>query len=218
MAQPSQGIPTEAGSPGSQAVVPRWEWRFIGRSLPVDRARLHVTRGDAPTSRETYLLSALTPHNIKVRNAMLEIKRLEEHAADGVELWRPTARSAFPLESAAGVELWEAWGIATPAQVTAVTSLADLVRDVVSRHPALRRVDLVKRRNRLTLAGCNGEIVELEIMGEHWVSVAFEDADPALVRAAVAASGLNSQDNQNYPAALKRIVGLPVPVPAVEGV
>lgn len=212
--------PRPSGGPGPLGdIVPRWEWRCIGRSLPFDPARLSVAPGDAKMSSETYLLSTLTPHNVKVRNAMLEIKRLQERAADGLEQWRPTARAAFPLDAATLVELWDAWGIAAPADHTVFASLADLVRDVVSPHPTLRRVDLVKRRTRVSLAGCNGELVELDIAGERWVGAAFEDADPALVRGAVAALGLDVRTNLSYPAALKRIVGLPVLVaPEKEGV
>lgn len=208
---PAQGAAGPAG-----AVVPRWEWRRIERALPFDPALLRVASGDTKVSSETYLLSTLTPHNIKVRGALLEIKRLQERAMDGLEQWRPTARSAFPLDAATLVELWRAWGIQAPATLLAVASLADLVRDLVSTHPALRSVDLVKRRDRLSLAGCQGELVELEVSGERWVSVAFEDADPALVRAAVAAVGMDMRTNLNYPAALKRIVGLPAFVTETE--
>lgn len=209
----AQGAAGPAG-----AVVPRWEWRRIERALPFDPALLRVDSGDAKVSSETYLLSTLTPHNIKVRGAMLEIKRLQKRTVDGLEQWRPSARSAFPLDAATLVELWDAWGVQAPATRSAVVSLADLVRELVSTHPALRSVDLVKRRDRLTLAGCHGELVELDISGERWVSVAFEDADPALVRAAVAAIGMDVRTNLNYPAALKRIVGLPAFVTVEEGV
>lgn len=216
IASPHASAQGASGSLG--AIIPRWEWRRIDRTLPLDPARLLIAPGDVKASGETYLLSTLTPHNIKVRADLLEIKRLQERAADGLERWRPTARSAFPLDAATLAELWDAWGIAAPVHLTVVGSLADLARDVVSSHAALRRVDLVKHRRRISLAGCNGELVELDIEGVRWVSVAFEDADPALVRAAVAASGLDPQTNLNYPAALKRIVGLPVVVTEAEGV
>jgi hypothetical protein len=200
-------------------VVPRWEWRLIARSLPFDRARLSFAPGPPKVSSETYLLSSRSPHNIKVRGGVLEIKRLQQRATDGLEQWRPTARSTFPLDADTRVELWDAWAIAAPPGLTAVPSLPDLVREVVSPHPELRQVDLVKHRTRLSLAGCNGELVELEIAGERWISVAFEDADPALVRAAAASLGIDVRTNLNYPAALKRIVGLPpLEAPEKEGV
>jgi len=204
------GVVDRSGGP-VRPLVPRWEWRSIARALPLDRARLTIAPGAAVTSTETYLLSTLTPHNIKVRNAMLEIKRLQQRAPDGLEQWRPTARSAFPLEAAALRELCDAWGIA-PTSVPVAPSLDALLRDSVAPHPALRRVDLVKRRQRLSLGGCGGELVELEIEGGRWVSVAFEDADAEAVRAAVAAAGLDVRANLSYPAALKRILGLPIAV------
>jgi hypothetical protein len=192
-------------------VVPRWEWRSIARTLPLDRDRLTIAPGAAMASAETYLLSTLTPHNIKVRNALLEIKRLHQRAPDGLEQWRPTARSAFPLEAAALQELCEAWGLPS-ASIPAAPSLAALLRANVTPHPALHRIDLVKRRQRVSFAGCGGELVELEIAGERWVSVAFEDADAGAVRAAVIAAGCDAHDNLSYPAALKHILGLPTAV------
>lgn len=203
-----------APAPSSSGpVVPRWEWRSIAKTLPLDRARLTIAPGAAAASAETYLLSTLTPHNIKVRNAMLEIKRLHQRAPDGLEQWRPTARSAFPLEAAALRELCDAWGL-PPTSVPAAPSLAALLRESVTPHPALHRIDLVKRRQRLSFAGCGGELVELEIEGERWVSVAFEDADAEAVRAAVTAAGCDVRANLSYPAALKSILGLPTAVRA----
>lgn len=190
-------------------VVPRWEWRLIARSLPIDRSTLALDPGTPMSSEEIYLLSAHTPHNVKIRKQLLEIKWRERRAADGLELWRPTARSPFPLDDAAQRALWSAWGI-PPQAVGATESLDALQRIIVAAPSTLRRVDLVKRRTRLSLAGCAGELVELEIGPEHRVSLAFEDADPRAVRAAVTAAGLEGYPNLNYPAALKEIVGLPI--------
>ena len=221
----SAQLPPPSGSPAAHhgptgvpaPVVPRWEWRLIVRSLPIDPARLALDP-EASTGRETYLLSALTPHNVKIRQQLLEIKWLERRAADGLELWRPTARSPFPLDDAARNALWNAWGIA-PQPTGATESLDALLRDVVGKNDALRRVDLVKRRTRLSLAGCAGELVELEIGPERRVSIAFEDADPRAVRAAVTAARLEGYPNLSYPAALKEIVGLPsISIAASEGV
>jgi hypothetical protein len=204
-------------STGPLPVVSRWEWRLIARALPIDPARLTL-EAEAISSRETYLLSAHTPHNVKIRKQVLEIKQFERRAADGLELWRPTARSAFPLDRATRTALWSAWGI--PPQPTGSTDTLDaLVREVVTPQYALRRVDLMKRRRRLTLVGCAGELVELEIGAERRKSIAFEDAHPNVVRAAVTAAGLAGQPNLNYPAALKDIVGLPIiSIAASEGV
>lgn len=210
----SQTKPSTGPAP---PVVPRWEWRLIARSLPIDPGRLGREAAAPTASTETYLLSAHTPHNVKIRKQLLEIKWLERRAADGLELWRPTAHSPFPLDDAARNALWSAWEIA-PQPTGATESLDALLRDVVTRHDALRRVDLVKRRTRLSLVGCAGELVELEIGPERRVSIAFEDTDPRTVRAALTAAGLEGYPNLNYPAALKDIVGLPITTAASEGV
>ncbi len=207
--------PTESDAPFHDptgvpvAVVPRWEWRAIARSLPIDVARLALEPGTPTAGSETYLLSALTPHNVKVRKQVLEIKSLERRTTDGLELWRPTAQSPFPLDDRARTALWNAWGI-SPQPAGATVSLDVLLQEVVAKHDLLRRVDLIKHRTRLSLAGCAGELVDLEIGAERRVSLAFEDADPRAVRAALTAAGLEGFPNLNYPAALKEIVGLPI--------
>ena len=194
---------------GPLPVVPRWEWRLIASSLPIDPARRGIETEEATPSSETYLLSAHAPHNVKIRKRLLEIKQLLRRSADGLELWRPTVHSAFPLDAAARAALWSAFGI-RPQPAVATDTLDAFLRDLVASQPALRRVDLIKRRSRFSLAGCAGELVELEIGPARLVSIAFEDADPSVVRAAVTAAALEGYPSLNYPAALKNIVGLPI--------
>lgn len=208
MIDTSQHKPSAGRAP---PVVPRWEWRLIARSLPIDPGRLGLEAAVPTASAETYLLSSRTPHNVKIRKQVLEIKRLERQGADGLELWRPTAQSTFPLDAATRAALWNAWGI-PPQPASATETLDRLLLDIVTPRHALWRVDLMKRRTRLSLAACAGELVELEIGAERRVSIAFEDADPSVVTAAVKAAGLAGQPNLNYPAALKEILGLPAAV------
>ena len=73
--------------------------------------------------------------------------------------------------------------------------------------PALTAVQVEKRRSRMTVDECSGELVSLTIDGQVWESIAFEDVDPFRVWKAVRAIGLENAENTSYPAALKRITG-----------
>jgi exopolyphosphatase/guanosine-5'-triphosphate,3'-diphosphate pyrophosphatase len=165
---------------------------------------------------ETYLLSALSPHNVKVRGNALEVKRREAVDPLGLECWRPTLRATFPLAGGALAELWDAWGIPAPSPLRTTYGFGEFVREIVAPDPALRRVDVIKRRTRLVVDGCPGEHVTLLVRDAHWESLAFEHEDPALVIGVLRRLGLDPAANTSYPAAFKRIVGLPTlpPVPS----
>ena len=213
--------PRSVGRPDGRPVapvVPRWEYRWMDRTLPVDPARAERWRA-APVSvtGETYLVSFRTPHNAKIRGGELDLKRLERISEDGIERWTPVLKTTFPLDAAAFREVCGAWGVPVPGPDRAPRTLADLSR-FVDAQPDLRRVELVKRRRRVERMPCPGEFVEIAVADRHWVSLAFESEDPELVRAVLVQLGLDPRQNLNYPAALRRLFLRPRPqVQAAEG-
>ena len=70
---------------------PRWEWRTFDASLNAIEGRVagaleHV----APhTSAEIYLLRLGGPQNAKIRDGILDVKRLQQVDVIGLELWEP---------------------------------------------------------------------------------------------------------------------------------
>jgi len=204
------GVASDGSATADDRVVPRWEWRAFERSFVVPPSGADAERFDAPVERdETYLLSLLSPHNVKIRDGRVDIKRLERTEANGLELWRPVLKGAFPIETGALAAACEAWGIPGPAGDTPAHSLAELLQNVVVPHRQLRIVTLTKRRLPITVAGCRGERAHITVGGHHWNTVTFEDADPARVLAALAELKLDPTANENFPRALKRILGLP---------
>lgn len=190
-------------------VVPRWEWRSFARTFATPR-----TAGAAPAApevedEETYLVSLLTPHSVKIRGDRLLVKRLERTDTSGLELWRPVLGAEFPIGPESLAVACHAWGIEPPARGTPAHSLADLVRHVVVPHRQLRLVSLVKRRVPFAVAGCHGERAQITIGRHQWNTVSFEDTDPARIRAALREMGLDPSANESYPRALKRILGMP---------
>jgi hypothetical protein len=165
-------------------------------------------RDDIGFSRESYVLSLASPHNVKIRNGRLEIKHLVATDATGLELWHPVLSSDFPLDRIAIQSVWAAWRLPLPLVTASRYTHAAFLQEIRNTGAALSRVDVEKRRTRLTIATCEGEHVSLAILGHEWESIAFENVDPLTVWNAVEEIGLRNAEITNYPAALKRLAGL----------
>ena len=191
------------------AAPARWEWRWIGHQTPVPVSRLGDAWSDPPArTAEAYLVSAGSPHNVKVREGLIEVKRLRRVSGDGLEQWSPTVRAGFPLLPADWVEVLDALGLPSNGADAPPDTLDGLLESLPPG-ASVRRVEVVKRRSRLMLAGCPGEWVRLDIEGRRMVSLAFEHEQADTVREALGALQLDPHDNLNYPAAIKRLIGMP---------
>ncbi len=51
-------------------------------------------------SDEIYLLSSISDATVKVRDGLMEVKKLIDTDARGFEQWRPVMKAAFPLAAA----------------------------------------------------------------------------------------------------------------------
>ena len=51
---------------------------------------------EVQNSEEIYLVSAATDANVKIRDQLLDIKRLERVDEHGLEQWRPELKAAVP--------------------------------------------------------------------------------------------------------------------------
>jgi hypothetical protein len=187
-----------------------WEWRVFARNQIACNDALLLRDGDPePPETETYLLSADSPHSVKVRSRHVEVSELAATSETGLALWRPTLRAAFPLRWAELDRIFLALALREFAPTTPVTCLDDLERRVMAGRPSLRSVTVTQRRTRVTSLACVGELVDLTIAGERWQSIAFEHPDPEQIRLAIASLELGHLRPMNYPAALKRIIGWP---------
>jgi hypothetical protein len=181
-----------------------------------DHARFRALRAliaaePDPAREETYIVSERSPHNVKVRNNRLEIKRLIRGSRDGLQLWTPVLSATFPLADSDLRAVARALKVKIPpyeVRAQALFSPHDLERHFVFANQALRAVTITKQRTRLLLDHCHGELVEVVIRNEEWTSVAFEDQDAAVVRRAIEHLALNTFTNTSYPAALKSLIPL----------
>ena len=98
-------------------IRPRWEWRSFGRRFGEAEARLaKLTPGGVQESDEIYLLSG-AGDNVKVRDALMDIKVLREVNADGLEQWTPVMKAGFPLPAAEVAKVLESLHLPVPPAV-----------------------------------------------------------------------------------------------------
>ncbi len=185
-------------------IVPRWEWRTFGDDFgDADRRFDAATPEREQESDELYLLSAQSDASVKVREGLMDVKRLE-HADDaGLEQWRPVLKASFPLGADELGTVMDALGTEAPSGRSAAN-----VDELVRLDPGLLAVEVHKRRQHFTVGGCMAE--RSTVRTEHGATrtIAVESEDPGRVLAAVRELGLATRPNVNMARGLKALVGL----------
>jgi len=190
-------------------IVPRWEWRTFGESFGDAESRLRAGSGpEIEVSDELYVLSLESAASVKVRGGSMDVKRLEAVSEDGLERWRPVLKAVFPLSAADAGAVLDTLGVAASALARDEYTLDELLDEVVRPDPALHAIDVHKRRERFTFAGCMAELSQFRTEAGARRTIAIESEDPARVLAAVSELGLKSRTNVNVPRALKALVGI----------
>ncbi len=192
------------------AIVPRWEWRAFGERFGAAEERFVALSPESATeSDELYLLSGADDGDtVKVRAELMDVKRLVEVNADGLEQWVPVLKAAFPLSPDDVGTVCEALRVPSPALTRQQTSLDELLAELGASDGGLRPVQVHKRRLRTTIDGCLAELAEVLADGVPTRTIALESEDPELVIATVRALGLDGRRNVSYPRGLRALLGL----------
>jgi len=197
-------------------VTARWEWRTFSTlpfptivstgSLEASMVRALHERDSSP-SRELYFVSERAPHNVKIRESRLQVKRLISVNRTGLQQWRPILDTTFPIGGVRLRAFYTALGIVRTSLPGRYYDQLDLIESALLCDPTLRTVDLIKHRRPIQLRDCTGEHVTLTIAGRQWYSLAFEHDDPTRLRIILQRLGLTSLPNTSYPAFLTRATG-----------
>jgi exopolyphosphatase/guanosine-5'-triphosphate,3'-diphosphate pyrophosphatase len=189
------------------AVVPRWEWRTFGGELgEAERQLTAIGHGRVQESDEVYLLSTNSDASVKLRDELVDVKRLERVDGDGLELWNPIMKESFPLTAAA---------VAVVLTTLGVTGL-DLNRPTYTReefagdfegNPDLLAVEVHKRRTHYAVDECMVELTGLDTRRGSVRTIAIESPDPALVVATIRRLGLAGRRNVSMAQGLKTLFG-----------
>jgi exopolyphosphatase/guanosine-5'-triphosphate,3'-diphosphate pyrophosphatase len=189
-----------------QAVIPRWEWRTFGSQFPKVESELASLQGTVKTSTETYLLCRTADVNVKIRGGELDVKRLHQ-VKDGLELWSPVLKAAFPLPASTVREIFDAWQLTPPLLERPAYSREQLLSEVVAAEPAVSPVDISKDRRQVQLDGCSVEHSAVSVGAQRVWTVAVESESPERIAPLVRRLGLSGLGNENYVAALFRLSG-----------
>ncbi len=134
-------------------LVPRWEWRSFAPDFGEAGRVLAAEATVVVDSDEVYLLSVAEDALVKLRDGLLDIKRLQQVDEDGLEQWVPTLKAPILL---------------APSDFDEVTTALGVVR-----------VDVHKTRHRSTIDGCMAELTDVRVGGSSIRSMAIESEDPA---------------------------------------
>ena len=187
-------------------ITPRWEWRSFGRRFGEAEALLAgLTPSGVQESDEIYLLSG-AGENVKVRDALMDIKVLREVNADGLEQWTPVMKAAFPLPAAEAAKVLESLRLPVPAMSRAAFTFDEFLEQFAAPGGAIRAVKVHKRRTRYTVGGCMAELSEVVADGRATRTIAVESEDAAAVIRAVRELGLAGYRNTSYPRGLAALV------------
>jgi exopolyphosphatase/guanosine-5'-triphosphate,3'-diphosphate pyrophosphatase len=187
-------------------IVPRWEWRWFGHRFGPAESRLAALAPSAvQQSSETYLLSG-DGDNVKVRDALMDIKVLREVNQDGLEQWTPVMKAGFPLPADEVTKVFAALRLDPPPLRRASYDLAQFIDELAVPSGRIRAISVQKRRVRYTVGGCMAELSEVVADGKPTRTIAVESEDAAAVIAAVRSLGLGGYVNTSYPRGLATLV------------
>lgn len=186
-------------------VVPRWEWRTFGAEFPSAEQALSGIPVRVQESAETYLLCESDAINTKIRGGILDIKQLHEQR-DGLELWSPVLKLAFPVAADALAPLWTFWQVAGPSCERSEYSETAFLTDLVPRVPGIVVVPVSKTRRQAVVDDCTVELSTVHVQDRSVLTVAVESEAPERITSLVRALGLSGEANVNYVVGLKRLM------------
>jgi exopolyphosphatase/guanosine-5'-triphosphate,3'-diphosphate pyrophosphatase len=188
-------------------IVPRWEWRTFGEAFGAAEEMLaRAGPGRVQESEETYLLSEESDASVKVRDGLMDVKRLETVDGSGLEQWRPVLKAPFPLSAPDVAKVLDALGVPGPDVARDSYTLEQLLDEFVRADRSLADVVVHKRRVHYEISGCMAELSRVQARGRSARTIAVEAEDPALVAAAVRELQLDDRPNVCLARGLKTLV------------
>ena len=198
-----------ASKMSASKIVLRWEWRCFAPSLAtIAQAVAIPSDAAARESDEIYVLDPRGTENAKIRDGVLDIKRLRQIDADGLELWEPVLKARFPLSRSDLAAASAVWSLPLETLPCETYTVEQFIDGLNSLRADLRVVRVHKSRRAFTFSGCMAELVRLDVESRTLESFSLEHEDPRRILAALLALGLDGHANTNYSLGLRRALGL----------
>ncbi len=189
-------------------IIPRWEWRCFAPSLATIAQAVAIPSDAASReSDEIYVLGPRGTENAKIRDGVLDIKRLRQIDANGLELWEPVFKARFPLSRSDLIAASAVWALPLETLPRKTYTIEQFIEEVISLRADLHVVRVHKLRRAFTFAGCIAELVCLAVESRTLESFSLEHEDPTRVLAALLTLGLDGHANTNYSLGLSRALG-----------
>jgi exopolyphosphatase/guanosine-5'-triphosphate,3'-diphosphate pyrophosphatase len=184
----------------------RWEWRTFGEDFGAADAHFATLAPErVETSDELYLLSPATDASAKLRDGLVDAKRMLNTGDGGLEQWTPVFKLAFPLSAADVAAVLGLLRVGSAAPASGADTPAAL-RALADTHSDLLAVAVHKHRRRFTLGGCMAEVTKLSTDAGDIRSIAVESTDASAVTAVVRELGLQERPVVSVPSGLKNLV------------
>ncbi|ARN83206.1 hypothetical protein [Methylocystis bryophila] len=197
---------TDSANVQREGPPPRWEWRCFAASLAELEAKIGASaQVSSRHSEELYLANARSPHNAKIRDGLLDVKRLKAIAATGLELWEVVLQQGFPLSASTIDFFFAVLDLAPAAPCRQSYPMDAFLADVIGADPAFRTVKIAKARRVFSFCRCRTEFSRLLIDGVSQETFCIEDEMPERIEAALEKLGLNPAANTNYPKFFARL-------------
>jgi hypothetical protein len=195
---------------GDAKIVPRWEWRTFDASLNAieDRIAAALEHVAPHTSAEIYLLRLGGAQNAKIRDDILDVKRLQQADVNGLELWEPVLKAKFPLSQNDVATAFVEWQLSLPSLGRKTYTIDQFSNELIAVQSHLRVAAVTKSRRRFSFAGCIAEFVRLSVESLYLESFSLEHEQTGPIVEALNDLGLKNVPNINYPLVLKRALGL----------
>ena len=188
------------------AISARWEWRTFGPGARVAERRWRDVEPTAEqVSDEVYLLSE-GGETVKVRDELMDVKKLLETDEFGLQQWSPVMKASFPIGHAELERVFDALNVPLPQLAREHYTFDEFRSELTGSGRGIRAVDVHKRRVRYRPDGCSAEVTEVTADGVAGSTVAVEGEDGAAVVSVVRSLGLDDYFNTAYPAGLARMI------------
>src|SRR5262245_13107569 len=119
-------------------IIPRWEWRTFGRRFGIAETRFAGLQPTAVQDSDELYLLASSADNVKIRDALMDIKVLREVSPDGLERWEPVMKQGFPLAAADMQKVFAALNLPAPPLERDTYTLDQFLAELVVPSGVLR--------------------------------------------------------------------------------
>ncbi|NQV30287.1 MAG: hypothetical protein HQ508_05300 [Candidatus Marinimicrobia bacterium] len=187
----------------SSDIIPRWEWRnFNSDYESMEKYFTGYDPAQIQTSDEIYFLMNNHEINIKLRHQLIDIKKRLSVSSNGLEQWAPFLKLDFPVSKANMKVFFNT----VERDFTESVSGADVSGFVtgISKLDEFDVVHISKYRYKYYVIGVSAELTKIRMNQLEFATISLEHENADLINQAKIELGINTNSNENYPAALKR--------------